>query len=271
MLWGQCIKVYTDHKNLTQDALGLTSDCVYWWRLILKEYCPEIVYIKGIHNTVADAISWLEYVSPDTPSKDAAMHQNWMMFSKCWCKYKLTHNNSTNKHNYSMNNVFPNRSEEEEIYPLTVKEMAKAQRLDRHFKMTMLKEKYEKTLIENTPVFCKNGKLVIPRSLQHHAASWYHHYLQHPGNTRLKETLKAALYWKQMRSTVRLYVKNCRSCQLNKRRSQKYGKLPLASITPWEAVCVNLIRPYMLRGKDGTEMDFMYLTMIDPASSWLLV
>ncbi len=29
MLWGQTIKVYTDHKNLTQDALGLTSDRVY--------------------------------------------------------------------------------------------------------------------------------------------------------------------------------------------------------------------------------------------------
>ncbi len=29
MLWGQTIKVYTDHKNLTQDALGLTSDRAY--------------------------------------------------------------------------------------------------------------------------------------------------------------------------------------------------------------------------------------------------
>ncbi len=28
MLWGQDIKVYADHKNLTRDALGLTSDRV---------------------------------------------------------------------------------------------------------------------------------------------------------------------------------------------------------------------------------------------------
>ena len=61
-----------------------------------------------------------------------------------------------------MNNVFANRSNEEEIYLLTVKEIAEAQELDRHFKATALKEKYEKTLIENTLVLCKNGKLVIP-------------------------------------------------------------------------------------------------------------
>jgi hypothetical protein len=56
MLWGQDIKVYTDQKNLTRDALGLTSDKVYPWRLLLEEYAPQIIYVKGIHNTVADAI-----------------------------------------------------------------------------------------------------------------------------------------------------------------------------------------------------------------------
>jgi hypothetical protein len=57
MQWGQKIKVYTDHKNLTKDALGLSSDSVYRWQLLLEKFAPEIVYIKGIHNTVADAIS----------------------------------------------------------------------------------------------------------------------------------------------------------------------------------------------------------------------
>ncbi len=48
MLWGQDIKVYTDHKNLTRDALGLTSDRVYRWQLLLEECAPKIIYIyKG--------------------------------------------------------------------------------------------------------------------------------------------------------------------------------------------------------------------------------
>ncbi len=38
--------------------------------------------------------------------------------------------------------------------------------------------------------------------------------------------------------------------------------------TPWEALCVNLVGPYTLKGKNGSAIDFMALTMIDPASSW---
>jgi hypothetical protein len=53
MLWGQDIKVNTVHKNLTRDALRLTSDKVYRWRLLLEEYALEIIYIKEIHITVA--------------------------------------------------------------------------------------------------------------------------------------------------------------------------------------------------------------------------
>jgi len=40
---------------------------------------------------------------------------------------------------------------------------------------------------------------------------------------------------------------------------------------PWEGLCVDLIVIYTLNGKDGTEIDFMCLTMIDQASSWFEV
>jgi hypothetical protein len=34
---------------------------MYQLKLRLEEHGPKIVYIKGIHNTIAYAISWLEY------------------------------------------------------------------------------------------------------------------------------------------------------------------------------------------------------------------
>jgi len=99
MLWGQQIKVFTDHANLMQDALGLTSDRVYQWRLLLEEYGPKIVYIKGIHNTVADTVSQLEY-EPSVNQTSGNLHmtkvrnkshqrQCWLTVSKQWCKLDL--------------------------------------------------------------------------------------------------------------------------------------------------------------------------------------
>jgi len=56
---------------------------------------------------------------------------------------------------------------------------------------------------------------------------------------------------------------------LNKWHKHNYEKLPakLVITKPWEALYVDLIGPYTLNDKDGTETDFMCLTMIDPDSS----
>ena len=54
------------------------------------------------------------------------------------------------------------------------------------------------------------------------------------------------------------------------RHSQKYSHVPpkLVIMTPWKALCVDFIGPYTLTGKDGSSIDFMCLTMINPATSW---
>ncbi len=100
-----------------------------------------------------------------------------------------------------------------------------------------------------------------------------HHYLQHPGHTRLEETMKSAIYWKGMRKTVRSITKSCKSCQVNIKRTRKYWHLPSKIVisTPWEALCVNLVGPYTLNGKGGSSINFTALTMINPALSWFKV
>ena len=58
ILLGQQIRVYTDHKNLTQKKFNL--DRVMRWRLYIKEYSPDLHYIKGENNVVADTLSQLD-------------------------------------------------------------------------------------------------------------------------------------------------------------------------------------------------------------------
>ncbi len=94
--------------------------------------------------------------------------------------------------------VFANRSEEDEIYPLTVKEIVEAQKADtklKHFfKINAVLDKGpELQLIENESCICHKGRLVTPKPLESCAVMWYHHYLQHPGHTRLEETMKAVI------------------------------------------------------------------------------
>jgi hypothetical protein len=111
MLWGQKIKVFTDHANLVRDALGLTSDQVYQWRLLLEEYGPKIVNIKGIHNTMTDTVLWLEYDSSVNQTAESfhttkvrnnsSQRQCWMTVLKKWCKLDIDSDNLdsyTNKH-----------------------------------------------------------------------------------------------------------------------------------------------------------------------------
>ncbi len=91
---------------------------------------------------------------------------------------------------------------EDIIYPLTVKEIALAQKRDLVLKKLTKMEKNSTHLVEDTNVLCKDGKMVIPKVLQRRAVHWYHHYLQHPGHTGLEEMLNTAMYWKDMRNTI---------------------------------------------------------------------
>ncbi len=90
---------------------------------------PKIVYIKGIHNTIADAISWLEYdpsvnqtaesyfTTKFNKNSKAVRDKPGRQSQKQWYKLKI----DTNK-------------QEDDIYPImtkyTLKEIAEAQNKD---------------------------------------------------------------------------------------------------------------------------------------------
>ena len=79
--------------------------------------------------------------------------QKWLMFSKVWTCYNETQD-PVKTNTTQMNHVFANRSEEDEIYPLTVKEIVEAQKADitlKHFfkRNAVLDKGLELQLIEN--------------------------------------------------------------------------------------------------------------------------
>ncbi len=129
--------------------------------------------------------------------------------------------NNTPDHQEQFNMVFVNCSKEDAIYPLTVKEIAQTQIDDKSLEKLKKHDKYTNQLIEDTLFFCKDGRMVIPKNLQHQAVSCYHHYLQHPRHTPLEEMLCAAIYRKGMQNTIRLHVKYCQDMSKRMENSQQ--------------------------------------------------
>jgi hypothetical protein len=232
--------VFTDHANLNERCSRLNLRPSVPMEVIAGRVQAEIVYIKGIHNTVADTVLWLEY-DPSVNRTAESFHttkvrnkknrqrQCWMTVSKNWCKLDIDSDNLdsyTDKHD-DWNLVFAHHEEEDEIYPLTLTEIADAPRKDQELKAyfkknaKMPQKDIGLHLIEDTKVLCKNGKVMIPTSLRHRAVSWYHHYLQHPGHLLLEKTMRSVMYWKGMRTTIRRYIKTCQCCQVNKETQPK--------------------------------------------------
>jgi hypothetical protein len=110
----------------------------------LEEYAPEIMYIKEIHTTVVDVISRLEY-DPKLNKANEYTHamlgvepeelsvQQLKSFAHQWQCYHKT-SAPTQAYCFHMNEVFSNRSDKDEIYPLTTVENAAAQWADASLK-----------------------------------------------------------------------------------------------------------------------------------------
>ena len=268
ILLGQSIKVYTDHKNLTYKTFN--TERVMRWRLILEEYSPELIYIKGTKNVPADALSRLELVTDAEPVKADPQ--------------SLAEHFALEKEDLS--------------HPTNYKSIMKSQQQDKTLIETAkLDKKYSIKHFHGADkkysLICRNNKIVIPKDLQEPMVQWYHKYLSHPGTTRTELTIAQHFYWKGLRNTVHDICSKCEACQFLKRRKGNYGKLPAkeAETKPWDVLCVDLIGRYKFTPKGGgkkyrikpNKEDDKYkmttqsgksvylqaVTMIDPATGWV--
>ena len=207
ILLGHRIKVYTDHKNLT--FVNFNTERVMRWRLILEEYSPDLIYLKGETNIVADALSRLELDTPTTTL--AEMHD---------IQYLADH--------FGLDDDdLP-----ADAYPLQYKIIALHQRKQSNL-LTKLKANHDGFHLKSfcgggkkRDLICRNDKIVIPTTLQRRVVEWYHETLCHPGETRTEQTLRQYLWWPNLRNEVHEVCTKCHLCQKTKRTSKKYGLLP---------------------------------------------
>jgi len=249
ILLGHTIKVYTDHKNLTHKSFN--TERVMQWRLILEEYAPELLYIKGENNVVADALSHLEM----TETSPLDLQKDLHYLAEC---FGLDDDDLSPK-----------------TFPLQYKTIARHQGADKEL-LQKLKTSDAYTIQtfrgggKSRTLICHNGKIVIPQTLQRRVAEWYHEWLIHPGETRTEQTIRQHLWWNNLRAEVHDVCSKCHTCQKTKRSTRKYGHLPEkeAQTDPWDVLCVDLIGPYTIKRRGKKSLTLWCVTMIDPATGW---
>ena len=248
ILLGQRITVYTDHKNLTYKTHN--SSRVMRWRLTIEEFGPELIYLPGDKNIVADSLSRLHLRNlKKTDSRSSAYG--------CAEHFALDEND------------FPPHA-----HPLSYSTISKHQQNDADLINTAKKNSaYVLNNFNNADSVCKliclDGKIVIPKSLQKHLVQWYHTFLCHPGETRTEQTIRQHFTWGGLTKMVKNVCASCHTCQITKTKKVKYGKLPLKEVeaTPWDVLCIDLIGPYEITN-NNKKLTLWALTMIDPATGW---
>ena len=248
ILLGHHIRVFTDHKNLTYK--NFNTERVMRWRLILEEFGPDLNYIKGEKNIVADALSRLG-IEPPVINNDLSLPQQAEIFGQTLMDVS------------------------DQLIPIQFKQLQSAQQQDPQLLLSLSDSPalHLKSFCgggKSRMLICRKDKIVVPISLQQRMVEWYHEILCHPGMTRTEETIRQHFWWNTLRKDVQTTCETCDVCQRTKRTNIKYGHLPekVAESKPWDILCVDMIGPYTFQRHGKKALTLWCVTMIDPATGW---
>ena len=102
---------------------------------------------------------------------------------------------------------------------------------------------------------------------------WYHMMLFHPGKDRMEAIIAQHFTFDGLQATCKRVCSTCDTCQRTKRKTIKYGKLPVKvpEIVLWETLCVDYVGEYKINRKGKPDLKLQAITMIDPETGWFKV
>ena len=178
------------------------------WHLLLEEYGPELIYLIGEHNIVADGLSRLEKEHFFVAEALSTLEQD--------SKGTLTLDN------YAQVCALTAEDLPKDAFPLKYSTIHKAQFTDKKLKeqCQCLASFHMKSFHGGDKTYdliCQDEKIYIPNSLQTRIVEWYHEQLCHPGINRTEETIRQHFTWKNLRQTVKDICSKCHVCQCCKK------------------------------------------------------
>ena len=250
------ILLRSDHKPLEKFLLKNTLNSrVNNWAMELEAFNIQFDYIKGSNNILADILSHLIAIDPDTQGYEFG-YAIFEEFPKVQTKiYEVNEvvvgtNKEIIKNDQELqkslqcieNPIAPQRLkklQQQDTNIETLKCKLQHNRLDKEYYSLDENELLMRKVIDGGHEFCA---IYLPSILTFQVLRTAHDDLGHNGFPRTYAALKQVFYWKEMKEDIRKHCKTCATCQLHKLENVKFErKIFRPSLQPMDFICMDLI------------------------------
>ena len=256
------ILLRSDHKPLEKFLLKNTLNSkVNNWAMELEAFNIQFDYIKGSNNILADTLSCLIAIDPDTPTtpEEPGYEFGYAIFEEflkvqtktyevnefiVGTEKEIIKNDPELQNSLQCieNPIAPQRLrklQQQDTDIEILKRKLQNNRLDKEYYNLDENELLTRKVIDGGHEF---HAIYLPSVLIFQVLRTAHDDLGHNGFPRTYAALKRVFFWKGMKEDIRKHCKTCATCQLHKLENVKFErKIFKPSLQPMDFICMDLI------------------------------
>ena len=256
------ILLRSDHKPLEKFLLkNMLNSKVNNWAMELEAFNIQFDYIKGSNNILADTLSHLIAIDPDTPTtpEEPGYEFGYAIFEEfpkvqtktyevneviVGTEKEIIRNDPELQNSLQCieNSIAPQRLrklQQQDTNIEILKRKLQNNRLDKEYYSLDENELLMRKVIDGGQEF---HAIYLPSVLIFQVLQTAHDDLGHNGFPRTYAALKRVFFWKGMKEDIRKHCKTCATCQLHKLENVKFErKIFKPSLQPMDFICMDLI------------------------------